>query len=89
MEQLEWLVTLPEQDTITIRYDNTSNQNTPDFLPFNITSRLIEFRVNEGVKSEIVLIILQNVPMSGTIIECRSKDLDSDIEVVYTNTSGI
>ena len=86
--QLMWRVTFPGQDTITIVYTNASDQNSSDFLASNVTSRLIQYRSNIGVESEIVLTVLQNVSMNGTLVECRSEDLDNDVVVVYINTSG-
>ena len=88
--ELEWLVTFPGQDTIImILYTNDSERNAVDYLPMNLTARLTQYRMDEGVESEIVLTVLRNVSMNGTIVECMSEDLASEVEIVYVNTSGI
>ena len=88
MVQLRWLVTFPGQDIITIHYTNDSDWNAMSYLDMNITTTLTQYRSDEFVESEIVLTVLQGVPMNGTVLECRSEDLASANEVVYVNTSG-
>ena len=88
--QLNWMVTFPGQDTIImVLYTNDSSRNAVTFLPMNLTARLTQYEVDQNVESELVLTVLQTVPMNGTILECRSEDLASENETVYVNTEGI
>ena len=69
-------------------YTSDSEQNAMDYIGMNITTTLIQYRSDEYIESEIVLTVLQNVPMNGTLLECRSEDLANIAEVVYVNISG-
>ena len=86
--QLSWLVTFPGQETITISYNNESNTNTLEYYPVNITARLTQYTSDQSAESELQLTVLQNVTMSGTILECMSEDLASRNVTVSVNTSG-
>ena len=83
-----WLVTFPGQDAIVMIYTSDSERNAVDYIGMNITTTLIQYRSDEYIESEIVLTALQNVPMNGTLLECKSEDLANIAEVVYVNTSG-
>ncbi len=89
--QLRWLITFPGQDAITVLYSNDSDQNIMDrvYLDMNITTTLIVYsREDEFIESELELTVLQNIPMNGTMLECRSEGLDSELRIVSVNTSG-
>ena len=75
--------------TIMKLYNNSSDQNTSDILDMNITTTLNQFRSDDFVESEIVLTVLQNVSMNGTIIECQSEELASKIDSVIVDSAGM
>ena len=58
-----------------------------DYFPNNITTILTQYRSDESIVSEIVLTVLQNVSMNGTLLECKSEDLASESNVIYVNIS--
>lgn len=88
MVQLEWIVTFPGQQSFTMLYTNSSPQNTVDFLGMNVTSILTHYRMDESIMSNLTIMVLQNVSMNGTLLECKSEELDMAIEKVFVNTSG-
>ena len=88
MVQLRWLVAFPGQDTITVLYTSGSTQNAVDYIGANVTSSLLQYRSDEYIESVIVLTVLQNVSMNGTLLVCKSEDLTSENAGVYVNTSG-
>ncbi len=87
--QLRWLVTFPGQDTIMILYTNGSDLNTVNYLDIGITTTLTEYRSDDFIGSQLILTVLQNLSMNGTLLECRSEDLSNVSERVYVNTSGM
>ena len=89
MVQLEWIITFPGKEAITILYTNDSDRNSVDYLLMNITTTLTQYISDRSVESEIWLMVLRNVSMNGTLLECRSEDLDSENDTVYVNISGI
>ena len=85
--QLRWLVTFPGQEPImTPTYSGPSDQDVHDM---NITTRILQYRRDEFISSEIVLTVLQNVSMNGTILECRSENLSNSSAIVTVNTMGM
>ena len=86
--QLRWLITFPGQDTITIPYINESNLNTLEHHSMNITARLTQYTSDQSVESELLLTVLPNVSMNGTILVCMTEDLASRNVTVSFNTSG-
>ena len=69
-------------------YVNASKLNTTDFLDMNITTTLTEYMNDEFIESEIVLTVLRNVSMNGTVLECQSEDLAGEIGIVNVNSAG-
>ena len=69
-------------------YTNASDRNAVSYLDMDTTTTLTQYRNDEFVESEIVLTVLQGVPMNGTVLVCMSEDLASEYEVVHVNTSG-
>ena len=86
--QLKWLVTFPGLDTITFLHVNASDEGMVEYLNMNISSTLIEYRSDEFIESEIVLTVLQNISMNGTILECQSEHLANQSVIVNVNTAG-
>ena len=87
--QLRWLVTFPEQDTITISYSNESNLNSLEYYSLNITARLTQYTSDQSAESELQFTVLQNISMNETILVCMSENLASRNVTVSINTSGI
>ena len=86
--QLRWLVTFPGLDPITILYFNSSNLNIENRLDMNVVTTLTQFKRDEFIESELNLTVLFNVSMNGTLLECRSENLNNEVDTVYVNTSG-
>lgn len=87
--QLEWLVRFPEQDAIvTILYTNDSTLNIVTSLNMNVTAQLTEYRIDQFIQSLLVITVLQNVSMNGTLLECTTESLASQNHVVHVTTSG-
>lgn len=87
---LEWQITFPGQDTIImIIYTNDSDLNTVEYYPMNLTATLTQFIPNEDVLSTLMLTVLHDDVVDGTLLECRSGDLASKNVTVTVNLSGI
>ncbi len=83
---LMWIVTFPRQDPISILYTNFSDPQRLDVLDMNVTTVLTTSDILESV---LVITVLQNVSMNGTLVECRGEDLGSSVVTAYVNTSGM
>ena len=86
---LIWRITLPGQAPINSTYDATSSLDTEDSLDASITTILTRFRNEEYIESVLTILVLKNVSLNSTIIECSSGDLDADTQIVFVNTSGM
>ena len=86
--QLSWMVTFPGQEAITMSYIDNSYLNSVVLLDVNVSTTLTQYIMDEFIESEIVLTVLQNISMNGTLLECRSEDLASKNLTVFVNTSG-
>ena len=86
---LMWLVTFPGKAPLTMTYTNFSHAETLNSLGMNVTTVVTNNEMGDFIESVIVLTVLRNVSMNGTLVECRSEDLDSVIVTVHVNTSGI
>ena len=85
---LTWRVTLPGHMPLNITYDNFSNQDSFNLFGMNIIVVLREFRY-EYIESVIVLIVVDDVVLNGTKLECGiSPYLNIATASVYVNTSG-
>ena len=73
---------------VTITYDNTSILNDMDILAMGVNTTLITYRRDEYIESFIVVTILFNVALDGTLLECDISDLDSRSETVFINSSS-
>ena len=75
---------------VMILYTNSSDQNITSYGPMDIiTARLNQYTADQGVESELVLTLPQNiVALNGTVLECRSEDLTSQNEALIINTAG-
>ena len=87
--QLMWLVTLPQENSVMILYNNLSDVNSVNHLSVGITSKLTQFTNDQFITSELELSVLRGVSRNGTLIECTSEGLDSESQVVFVNTSGM
>ena len=83
-----WIVTPPTESPINLTYNESSRLNTQDRVAAGITTTLNSFIHPVYIKSTITLTILSNSSFDGTIITCRSGDLDYAVEHVSINTSG-
>ena len=86
--QLTWRITLPGIRPFNITYDNIDDLNTVDDLGMNITTNLTSYRRDEYIESVIVLTVLRETFINGTLLECLSEELDSDSEVIIVMQSG-
>ena len=87
--QLMWTIIFPGQDPIDmIIFTNDSDRNVVNYYPMNLTARLTLFEIDQNVESELVLTVLQNVSMNGTLLKCSSENLASENATVTVNTSG-
>ena len=86
--QLEWMITFPGQGTFMMLYNDPGQLNSVDDLGMSITTMLTEYRRDEFIQSDLVLTVLQNVSMNGTVVECGTEDLASENASVHVNTSG-
>ncbi len=86
---LIWIVTLPEHVPMTITFDGSSSLDVVYYLDMNITVTLTNYVAEEYIESIIALTVLSDVVVNGTVLECRSGDLDSRRAIVNVNMSGI
>ena len=87
MVHLTWHITFPGHMPINITYDNSS---TMDNLDMNISVNLTRYEADRYIESEIILTILKNITMNGTVLECSiAPSLDSDVAIILVNTSGM
>ena len=86
--QLTWRITLPGTRPFNITYDNIYDLDTVDNLGKNITTILTSYRRNEYIESVIVLTVLRETFINGTLLECLSEELDSDSDVIIVMQSG-
>ena len=86
---LTWLVTLPGQTPLTITYTNFSSSRLINNLGMNITSIVTENLMGNFIESVLVITVIQSTSMNGTVVSCGSEALDSEMEIVYVNTSGM
>ena len=86
--QLTWEVTFPDQTCFSITYDNSFMPNTTDDLGANITSVLARYTSDEYIESLLVVTVLKNASMNGTLVKCRSETLDHKMVFVHVNISG-
>lgn len=85
---LMWFVTIPGETTLNVTYDKTSSRNSINHLGVNITTTLSKFVDEEYIESTLLLTVLDAPSINGTIVECRSTQLDGEITMVYVNKSG-
>ena len=85
---LRWLITFPGQDSMMVVYTNFSDAEIVTFLDMNVTTRVINNRFGNFIESMVVLTVLQNVSMNGTLVECMSEDLGSEVARVYVRIAG-
>ncbi len=85
---LIWLVTLPGKVPINISFDGSSSLEAVYYLDMNISATLTNYIAEEYIESIIVLTVLRDVVVNGTVIECRSGDLDRSTAIVNVNMSG-
>ena len=85
---LMWLITFPGQATLNISYTNFSDTATTD-LGMNVTTVVTDNERGDFLVSLLEIMVLQNVSMNGTQIECRGEDLDREVATVHVNTSGL
>ena len=86
--QLTWRITLPGIRPFNLTYDSIYDLNTVDDLGMNITTNLTSYRRDEYIESIIVLTVLRETFINGTLLECLSEDLDSDSNVIIVMQSG-
>ena len=59
----------------------------PGHVPINHT--FYEYEEDEYIESEMILTVLKNVTLNGTVLECSiAPNLDRDTIIVLINTSG-
>ena len=85
---LTWIVTIPEQIPLSITYDTGSRLNGVEKLSTNITTSLNTIISEEYIESMITLTVLNAPNLNGSLLECKSADLDQEMEVLYINKSG-
>ncbi len=86
---LTWLITFPGRDLIRKLYTNFSDAERLHVLDMNVTTVVTNNEKGDFIESVVKITVLPNVSMNGTLVECRSEDLDSEIATVYVNTTGI
>ncbi len=59
-----------------ITYDNQSILNRNDYLPMNTSTVLTDYRRGEYIESILVFVVVVNVTIDETEVECRIGDLD-------------
>ncbi len=85
---LTWSVTLPGSMPVTITYDNSSILNNMNNLAMGVITILSTYRSDEYIESIIVLTLLIEVALDGTMLECSISDLDNETATLYINSSG-
>ena len=74
---------------VNITFDGDSSLNVPHNIGINITTTLTAYVAEEYIESIMVLIVLTDVLMNETEVECRIVDLDRSTMTVLVNISGI
>ncbi len=74
---------------IGITYNSTSILNDTDYLDASISTLLNEYREGEYIESVLVLTILSDVILNGTIVECIFSSISSQQTLLFINTSGM
>ena len=91
--ELTWTITLPGKIPLNITYDDSSLiDNGTDILGMGVSTLLVDYRRNEYIESVVVLTLMKNVTLNGSIVECSvSNFIDNDpiSTLVLVNTSGM
>ena len=97
--ELTWTITLPGKIPLNITYDDSSLiDNGTDILGMGVSTLLVDYRRNEYIESVVVLTLMKNVTLNGSIVECNvsvSTIDNDDINIgnistlVLVNTSGM
>jgi phage-related protein len=83
-----WFITIPGEETFSTKYNGSSDVNSVSYLGSNVTTTLTVFTDQEYIESTIKLTVLDYLDMNGTVLECGSAHLDSEVTIVYINKSG-
>ncbi len=97
--ELTWTIALPGKIPLNITYDDSSLiDNGTDILGMGVSTLLVDYRRNEYIESVVVLTLMKNVTLNGSIVECNvsvSTIDNDDINIgnistlVLVNTSGM
>ncbi len=85
---LIWTITLPERIPITILYDSTSTLFVVDDLHLSVSSILTKRRTGEYIQSVVILTLIKDINLTGSMVECSITNLDSESTVVDVNSAG-
>ena len=86
---LTWGINFPGLIPINLTFDGNSVPNNAVYLDFNVSVTLTEYRSDRYIESIIILTLLKNFSMNGTLVKCSiDPDLDSSSVIVPVNTSG-
>ena len=85
---LIWTITLPERMPIIILYDSTSTLFLVDHLHPSVSSILTKRRTGEYIQSVVILTLIKDINLTGSMVECSITNLDSESTVVDVNSAG-
>ncbi len=74
---------------IGITYNSTAILNNIDYLDASISTSLTEYSEGKYIESVLILTILSDVILNGTIVECKFSSISSQQTLVFINTSGM
>ncbi len=84
---LFWLITFPGLMSINFTYNDSSILNVTHTLPFDLRTTLSKYRRDEVIESILIISVVRNMTMNGTLLECQFEDINNKTELEY-NTSG-
>ena len=85
---LTWIITLPGQIPISITYDNTSVLDDLDYLDESVITTLTEYRSDEYIESIATIIVMSNITLNQSKIECTISNQKIESIIAFVNTSG-
>ncbi len=88
MVNLIWRITFPDFVPINVTYNNNSILNSKFNFALNASTILTEYMNEEYIESVITFVVVENITLNGTIVECETGGIENATEVVLVNSSG-
>jgi hypothetical protein len=83
-----WVITFPDETSLSITYDHTSDGNIYTDLGMGVATTLTEHVIGYYAESILKLRVLRDIAMDGTQLSCSSSRLDNAAISVPVNSKS-